>query len=137
MCPALADALTRGACRPAPSFRNRDEPRLAQPLDFVRSSNFTDVLADPDNGDQVGQRDDRIMSGATVKHRWLADWAGRAGRPVYEQCARGTRRKGGVPWSSDRQRALFRGFLLSTGDATTRPRACSRISSRMSADRGR
>ena len=40
-------------------------------------SNFTYFLEDPENGDQFEQLDDRLVTGVSGSHRWLA---GRAGR---------------------------------------------------------
>ena len=60
---------TRGS-----SFTNVQAYALA--YDMALFSNFTYRLADPNNGDQFEQRDDRFVVGATLKHQWIANWAG-------------------------------------------------------------
>lgn len=41
-------------------------------------SNFTYALADPVNGDQFEQNDDRFVAGVKITHRWSSVWASRA-----------------------------------------------------------
>jgi TonB dependent receptor/TonB-dependent Receptor Plug Domain/Carboxypeptidase regulatory-like domain len=51
--------------------------------DMALFSNFTYALADPENGDQFEQRDDRTVSGVNVKHTRLASWAGKNVENVF------------------------------------------------------
>lgn len=46
--------------------------------DMSLFSNFTYALADPENGDQFEQRDDRVVTGFELSHRWSSEWAGRS-----------------------------------------------------------
>ena len=46
--------------------------------DMALFSNFTYALSDAENGDQFEQRDDRTVSGVTVKHSRLASWDSRS-----------------------------------------------------------
>jgi hypothetical protein len=46
--------------------------------DMALFSNFTYFLADPENGDQFEQRDDRNVVGFKLTHRWSAEWGGRS-----------------------------------------------------------
>ena len=41
-------------------------------------SNFTYFLDDPDHGDQFHQSDHRLVTGASIAHRRIGEWAGRA-----------------------------------------------------------
>jgi hypothetical protein len=41
-------------------------------------SNFTYFLDDPDHGDQFHQADHRLVTGASITHRRVGEWAGRA-----------------------------------------------------------
>jgi hypothetical protein len=51
--------------------------------DMTLFSNFTYALADPENGDQFEQRDDRTVSGVNVKHTRLASWGGKGVENVF------------------------------------------------------
>jgi hypothetical protein len=46
--------------------------------DLSLFSNFTYALADPENGDQFEQRDDRFVTGFKFTHRWTSSWAERS-----------------------------------------------------------
>jgi hypothetical protein len=46
--------------------------------DMALFSNFTYALSDPENGDQFEQRDERTVTGVTLKHSRLATWGGRS-----------------------------------------------------------
>jgi hypothetical protein len=51
--------------------------------DMALFSNFTYFLADPGNGDQFEQRDDRTVSGVNVKHTRVASWGGKSVENVF------------------------------------------------------
>ncbi len=51
--------------------------------DMALFSNFTYALSDPENGDQFEQKDDRTVSGVSVKHSRLASWGGRPVENVF------------------------------------------------------
>ncbi len=44
--------------------------------DFTLHSNFTFFSRDPDNGDEIEQRDNRTVYGARSSYRWLRAWHG-------------------------------------------------------------
>ena len=44
--------------------------------DFTLYSNFTFLADDPVNGDQIEQRDSRVVSGARARYRWVSERAG-------------------------------------------------------------
>ncbi len=46
--------------------------------DMALFSNFTYALADPENGDQFEQRDERFVAGLTFTHHWSSSWAQRS-----------------------------------------------------------
>jgi uncharacterized GH25 family protein len=80
------DPSDRGASRRfslAAELRRADGERATRLAAYaVRSdlrlfSNFTYFLADPENGDQFEQVDERVAAGVQAERQWLRRWAGR------------------------------------------------------------